>query len=449
MSMIPPAGRRSALLVFSLVLATAGAASAQSTENYGSVYSGFGLGQRADAPTSQAQMLGGAGIALGGQFANPETPALLADLGLTAFAANLQVQGVRGNDGLGNESELVAGTLGGLRLALPLKAGRLGIGLAYTPYSRVQYEVFSNGEIDLDDDPTTTTPYRVQYEGGGGLQTVSLGIGGRLSSAFQVGAAVDVRFGTIERRTRTRFVLNPADFSEVLSTTDTQLAGATATLGAGFQTPKLFGDADNLRIVGSLTLPTKLWGDRTRVSGFGLDRDTLSTIDVEATLPLTGRLGAAYRPARGLLVSVEGLYEPWSSFEADFAVPGYSPLSTREQPTTNLRDRFRLGGGVEIVPSGGRRQSAYFARTAYRLGGYAERSLVEASGTGINTFAVTGGVSLPALLPTARFDLGGEVGVRGVDGLSGDDVNLVRDLFFKATATINFGERWFVRRQFD
>jgi hypothetical protein len=432
-------------LALTLALATAGAA--QSTENYGSVYSGFGLGQRADAPTSQAQMLGGAGIALGGQFANPETPALLADLGLTAFAVNLQVQGVRGEDGLGNQSELVAGTLGGLRLAFPLKAGRLGLGIAYTPYSRVQYEVFSDGEIDLDDDPATTTPYRVQYEGGGGLQTVSVGLGGRLSPAFQVGASVDVRFGTVERRTRTRFPLNPSDFSEVLSTTDTQLAGATGTIGAGFQTPKLFGDADNLRIVGSLTLPTKLWGDRTRLSGFGLSRDTLSTVDVEATLPLTGRLGAAYRPARGLLVSVEGLYEPWSSFEADFAVPGYAPTGASQ---AELRDRFRFGGGVEIVPSGGRRQAGYFARTAYRLGGYAERSLVETGGTGINTLALTGGVSLPALAPTARFDLGGEIGVRGVEGLSSDgSQSLVRDLFFKATATINFGERWFVRRQFD
>ena len=152
------------LAFLALGLAAAGSAAAQSTENYGSVYSGFGLGQRADAPTSQGQMLGGATTAIGGQFATPETPALLSDLGLTAFAANLQVQGVRGRDALGNESELVSGTLGGLRLGFPISSGRLGLGLSYTPYSRVQYEVFNEGRIDLDDDPSTTTPYRVQYE---------------------------------------------------------------------------------------------------------------------------------------------------------------------------------------------------------------------------------------------------------------------------------------------
>ena len=431
--------------LLALCLAAAVPAAAQSTENYGSVYSGFGLGQRADAPTSQGQMLGGAGTALGGQFATPETPALLADLGLTAFAVNLQVQGVRGTDGLGNQSELVGGTLGGLRLGFPIRAGRLGLALSYTPYSRVQYEVFNEGRIDLDDDPATTTPYRVQYEGGGGLQTVSLGLGARMSPAFQVGAAVDVRFGTIERRTRTRYPQNPSDFTEVLSTTDTQLAGATGTLGAAFSTPRLLGQNDNLRLAASLTLPTKLWGDRVQVVGFGLDRDTLSTRDVEATLPLTARLGAAYRPALGLLVTVDGLYEPWSSFDADFVLPGFSVATG-----SALRDRFRIGGGLEIVPSAGRRQAAYFARTAYRLGGYAERSLVEAGGTGINTVALTGGFSLPALVPTARFDIGGEIGIRGTDALSDDgQASLVRDLFFKATATINFGERWFVRRQFD
>ena len=443
--------RPSALLAFCLAAGfglAALPAAAQSTENYGSVYSGFGLGQRADAPTSQGQMLGGASTALGGQFATTETPALLADLGLTAFAVNLQVQGVRGISGE-DQSELIAGTLGGLRLGFPIRAGRLGLGLSYIPYSRVQYEVFNEGRIDLDDDPTTTTPYRVQYEGGGGLQTVSLGLGARLSPALQVGAAVDVRFGTIERRTRTRYPDNLSEFVEVLSTNDTQLAGATGTLGAAFSTPRLLGEGDDFRLAASLTLPTKLWGDRTRVVGFGLDRDTLSTADVEATLPLTGRLGASYRPAPGVLVALDGLYEPWSSFEASFDLPGYSVFSTREQPTTALRDRYRLGGGVEIVPVVGRR-AGYFARTAYRLGGYAERSLVSSYGTGINTYALTGGVSLPALVPTARFDIGGEIGVRGVDGLSADGrASLVRDLFFKATATINFGERWFVRRQFD
>ena len=424
-------------------------AAAQSTENYGSVYSGFGLGQRADAPTSQGQMLGGASTALGGQFATTETPALLADLGLTAFAVNLQVQGVRGISG-DDQSELVAGTLGGLRLGFPLRAGRLGLGLSYVPYSRVQYEVFREGQIDIDGDAATTTPYRVQYEGGGGLQTVSLGLGARLSPAFQVGAAVDVRFGTIERRTRTRYPQNPSDFSEVLSTNDTQLAGATGTLGAAFSARRFLGDSDDIRVAASLTLPTKLWGDRVRVIGFGLNRDTLATPegnlteDVEATLPLVGRLGAAYRPAPGLLVTLDGLYEPWSSFDADFDLPGFTTAAG-----SALRDRYRLGGGVEIVPVVGRR-AGYFARTAYRLGGYAERSLVEAGGTGINTYALTGGVSLPALVPTARFDIGGEIGLRGLDGLSDDgSASLVRDLFFKATATINFGERWFVRRQFD
>ncbi len=63
-------------------------------------------------------------------------------------------------------------------------------------------------------------------------------------------------------------------------------------------------------------------------------------------------------------------------------------------------------------------------------------------GIDINTLALTGGLSLPAFTPGTRLDINVEVGTRGTT-----DQNLVRDVFYGVSATLNIGERWFVKRK--
>jgi hypothetical protein len=61
----------------------------------------------------------------------------------------------------------------------------------------------------------------------------------------------------------------------------------------------------------------------------------------------------------------------------------------------------------------------------------------------IHTVAATGGLSMPSLFPGTYVDLNAEIGRRGT--ISKD---LVRDLYANISATINFGEQWFVKRRF-
>jgi hypothetical protein len=103
-----------------------------------------------------------------------------------------------------------------------------------------------------------------------------------------------------------------------------------------------------------------------------------------------------------------------------------------------------VGLGAEITPGGRNRNASFLQRWAYRLGGYAERGLYAPTGDAVTTTALTGGVSLPNRISGARIDFGFEVGTRGeAVGL------LVEDVFFKGTATFNFGERWFIRRRLN
>jgi hypothetical protein len=139
------------------------------------------------------------------------------------------------------------------------------------------------------------------------------------------------------------------------------------------------------------------------------------------------------------MFAIDARFEPWSTFDSDFAFHGYNST-----PGENvLTDRLRIGGGIELIPSPLDRDAPLLARTAYRFGGYFDQGYVAPRQHSLSTIALTGGISLPTIRPGTYFDLGVELGTRGTT-----QEGLVRDLFIKGTATLNFGERWFVRRQF-
>lgn len=434
------------LLFLGLLLVLGAAdARAQSTRDYGSVYSAFGVGERVSFASSQSQMMGGAGVGLRSvTYVGLENPALWSDLALTQLAANAQIQGLRAEDAAGERAELTSGTFGGLALGVPLYAGRLGLVLGFRPYSRVNYLAIREGVVDdpHDEIPGADLPYRVNFEGDGGLQQFRLGLGYRLGRAVAVGASLDALFGTVEYRQRTEFPT--ASFAETRTTQRTQLSGVSATLGTVVSTAGVLGEADVLSLGAALTLPTRLSGERTETLGLSLDQDTLAAVASGGlTIPMRLVAGLAYVPSERWALAADVHYEPWGGFESDFALGGFDPAAEVDQ----LRDRLRVGGGFQVIPAGADRSRAYFARTAYRLGAYYESGLAAPFGDGsaepsaVSTLALTGGLSLPAFLPTARFDLGFEIGTRG-----STEHGLVRDLFVRGSATINFGERWFRRR---
>ncbi len=444
MRLLPSVGRPALFaLAFALSLAVSPAALAQGQNNYGSIYSLYGLGERVEVGSSQSAMMGHAGAALrSGSYVNLNNPALWADQGVTTFSAGASVASVRSEDAATDESSVgTAGDLTQLHLGLPLLAGRLGVALAYRPYSRVNYRAARRDSIAVEDE---VAAYTLNQEGAGGLQQLSAGLGLRLNDAFQVGASAEVLFGTQELLQRTQF--DSALYRETREARSTRLRGITATLGAAFTARSLRSDGDLLTVAAALTLPTQLDADRTVTLGESLDRDTLLTpagetsVDGDARLPLVVRGGLAYQTGGRWAVALDGLYEPWSSFESSLPVGGYD----EDQSVDQLQDRYRVGGGVEVTPAGTDRRAGVVRRTSYRLGGYAERGLYAPTESSVTTLALTGGLSVPNRLTGARFDLGFELGTRGsTEGV------LVRDTFLKGTLTINFGERWFVRRRFN
>ena len=431
---------RFVLLAF---LVLPGLAHAQGQNNYGSIYSLYGLGERIEHSSSQAAMLGHAGASLrSGAYVGLANPALFADQGVTTFSAGASVATVRGEDALtAGTSTGTAGDITSVHLGIPLLAGRLGVAVAFRPYSRVNYRAAIEDSITVEGD---MEPYTLNQEGSGGLQQLTAGIGTRIGSAIQLGASAEYLFGTQEYLQRTQF--DDANFAETRESRSTRLHGFTATLGAAVTARALRAEDDALTVAASVTLPTNLSATRSTTLGESLDRDTLRTpdgalsVDGDADLPLTARGGLTYRAGSRWALTVGGLYEPWSGFESTLPLGGFDAANNVDI----LRDRWRVGGGFGITPAGRDLRASALRRTSYRIGGYAEQGLYSPDGQDVTTLALTGGISVPNRITGARFDLGAEVGTRGsTTGV------LVRDSFLKGTLTINFGERWFIRRQYN
>lgn len=407
-------------------------ARAQSSPD-GSLYSRFGIGELQSFSSSQIEAMGGVAPSMHSlNYLNFSNPGTWADQVLTRAAAGFTYQTLSISDAAENQSRLSSGFLNAVQFSFPLLERRLGLAIGFLPFSRVSYSVQQPGTLYPTNPEPDTVAYTVSFEGGGGLQQIVGGVGYRINPNFSVGVSVQGLFGIIENGRRTSIF--EAGFQQTNVATETRLTGITGTLGSLFTTRSLLREEDFITVGAAFTLPTTLSGERVRTLGEGLDRDTLSTIGSGSVrLPLRLEVGMAYHPDPRWIVSTGGKYEPWTDFESDFSFPA---LGIEGDPLSN---RIRAGAGVEFLPAGADQLSPYLTRIAYRLGFYLDQSYISPNpDERIRTMAVTGGLSLPTLMSGTRLDINLDVGTRG----STND-NLVQDVFYRLSANVNFGERWF------
>lgn len=400
----------------------------------GSVYSRFGLGELRTAPTSQSAALGGGGFALRSLFyANFANPATLGDQTLTRLSISGMLHRTDQRDEQDNTSRQADLSLGSVQLSLPLYDQKLGLGFQLAPYSRVAYTTGSEGVFisPLQD----TTAFTAQFDGSGGLHRVDLSAGWQVSPTFAVGASINGLFGVISEARTTDF-----ETTELLGSrfnTSTRVYGFGASVAA-------HANLGAFSAGGVVSIPIQLDAKRTRTLGASLDADTLGTeLSGTLTLPMSFQGGMAYRLSSQVLAIADVVYEPWSSFESTLSWPGYGcPAGANCSNALNrFQDRLRVSGGVEFYPAGTRFFAPYRDRVSYRLGGYYDPSYVlPLDGRQLSTIGVTGGLSLPTLVPGTHVDVVLEAGFRGEA-----ERNLIEDRFYKFSVTVNIGERWFER----
>lgn len=427
---------RSALVLLAGCMVASSAFAQSKTE--GSIYSRFGLGELYTYSSSQMQAMGGGGVASHSlNYSTFINPASWGDQVVTRASMGFSLQSVSATDAADNTSAVSSGNLNAIQFSFPLYDRKLGVAFGFAPYSRVSHNVRQDGQLISNPDTGETTDYSIFFEGSGGLQTINLGAGYRLSPTVSLGLSGDFIFGILREAQRTRFV--GGNFAETVVSTSTRLVGATGTAGVLFSLPELLRESDELSFGAAITLPTTLSGDRVNTLGETAESDTLGAkVDGSLDLPLRLRAGLAYTLNDHVNMVSDVLYEPWSSFESDFTHPGFDPNGT------NLfKDRVRASAGIEFLPAGSDFFASKLARITYRLGVYVDQSYVSPTADqDLQTFAVTAGFGIPALTPGTRVDVNFELGTRG----STDD-NLVRDTFFRFSLNANVGERWFQRQK--
>ena len=392
----------------------------------GSLYSRYGIGELTSFASSQAQALGGASTSLfSDDYMNFGNPATWSRQTLVRLAVGAQFDRLQARDAFGRSEQLLRGNFNALQVGIPLLAGKLGLGLSYEPYSRSHFRVTTTGTLEQD------LLYEINYEGSGGIHRTRIGFGLQLNSWASVGASADILFGILEEGRRTTF--SHADFLETNLVKTTRLAGFSPSVGVA-----LSFDGENYTIVVGAggAIPPTLHGTQTYTLGQNLDLDTLGTVqngNIKLPYRISGGVSFRYQDRWLFIADVE--HAPWSTASTTLPFPAFEP--------DKLRDRFRYSAGIELIPEANSIQARYLSRTAYRLGFYKDNLYISpVANREIFVTAITGGLGLPTLFPGTRLDLSFEFGTRGTTS-----ANLIRDRFIGVSATLNVGERWFVKRK--
>lgn len=379
--------------------------------------------------------MGGGGLALSSSlYANPQNPASLSDQILTRFAGGLTYESITTEADGFDPGTLASGMLSGVHLTFPLRINKLGLGFSMSPYTRVSYRIQDLGAVAPDPSSQETSALIKEFNGNGGLYQLSSGVGYRLSPRLSAGASLNFIFGILEEARSTFF--NDARFVDRTVRESTRLRGASATLGARFIVPGL-PEGMGLVVASTFTLPTTLDGERSYALTTSVGRDTLgTTTNGDISLPMGFSAGIAFQPERRWTVLADVTWEEWSSLESDFSLPGV-PLTG----TNTLSDRLRVSSGLEFWPGSGRPFASYRSMIAYRVGAYTDRAYASPlANETIRSVGITGGLSIPSLIPGTTIDLNVDVGQRGQTGNG-----LVKDRYLRFGLNINFGERWFDR----
>ena len=153
--------------------------------------------------------------------------------------------------------------------------------------------------------------------------------------------------------------------------------------------------------------------------------DTVKLGSGTVSVPSQMSFGITNVFARKYVVSGDFITQDWSG--------------TKEESSLNveLSSSYRAGLGFEILPS--QDAVSLFDRLTYRVGGFYEKNYYTVSGNDINTWGVRAGLSIP-IGQYNSIDLGVNYSRRGTT-----ENGLVKDQLLNFTASVNFGELWFIR----
>jgi hypothetical protein len=386
-----------------------------------SPYSAYGFGDLVPAVRTSQALMAGAGVAFTEPFTVlSDNPASYSGLARPVFDINITARRTDLRSATSSAQRSEASFMG-FSLGVPFGKGRWGLALGLNPYTDVSYGLTERVSTEVG-------VVERSYTGSGGLDRVFAGVGhtvlvqradslGHTGNRLFVGANFNFLFGSIEQ---TRDAVYPFDggFSNLRAFSSLLLRAPSGDVGAIWQgdlTRKATKESDNWRygIGVSAQLPVQFRATYSDListyarnsSGIETLRDSVVQNDGvrgQVDLPFGLGFGLSVRNTRWIFTA-EARYRDWSDLSIE--VPGYTlPAPTRAATTLIAAARFN--------PSF---EGSLFQRTVYRAGVRYGQDYLVVNDQGLNTMAMTLGLSLPinALQTNSYIHIGGEFGRRG------------------------------------
>lgn len=394
----------------------------------GSSYSIFGVGDIRYASGVRSAGMGYTGLGLSDLgYINGFAPASWARINRARLEASLLYEGYSSTDGSHNRY-LSRADFNGALLAIPISEPNGVVLVAgILPFSTVNYDAYTRGEYLTTRD---SMPYTVHHVGTGGITRGVFGLTYAPSEQLAFGFSTDVLFGSIDAE-ETQLPQN-SSYTGGAVTSRVTTDGVTFSLGTlytglGELLPPLRGLSLGAVITSRGVLSAR---DQSlyRFSGSETtsERDTSAEIARQSAFPLAFGIGVGYLAGDRWLLAADYHRQLWSQ------------ATLNDLPAPSLRDSYRLGIGVERLPSRDR-YASFGQLVAYRLGAYLHATYYEPNAEPIDEWGITLGGGFPFSGET-RINVALEYARRGTL-----DAGLIRDTIFRLSASLNISALWFVQ----
>ena len=418
-------------------------------------YSRLGIGDLLDQNFAATAGMGGLSATYHDPYhINILNPASYAWLRATAFEVGINSEYTRLNDG-DNGTNIWDGQLNYMAIGFPMRNPinealdrrkrdfGWGMGLALTPYSRVNYDIITTSAL-VDSTNTVSS-----FKGNGGTYKLHWGTGIRYKN-LAVGATLGYFFGKNNYQRQTDLQGAGTHYRNDLVDA-TSVSGVTWNAGIMYDLVFKSRNDEGKLVPNGKKLVFGAYGNSTQdftanttnlyqriytvnigsVSGAEIV-ETPDTMATQETLPSELSFGIQYVDENKLRVGFNYTLANWSEFSY--------PIQTQA-----LSNAYKASFGVEFTPDDAS-YNKYLNRVRYRIGGFYHQDPRSFGGEQLQHYAITLGMGMPVVLPrqqTSFVNIALEAGQFGLP-------DALRENYVKLTLGFTLNDNsWFYKRKFN
>ena len=365
-------------LIGTLMLAGSLSALAQSSIN--SPYTRYGLGELSDRGFANNAAMGGVGYALRNSghinmlnpasFTAVDSLSFMFDVGMSLKSSNFQENGIK-NNAKNSSFDYIA-----MQFRLH---PRLGMAIAFTPYSTLGYNFTTTQPVEGAEDVTATN----LFYGDGGLQQITGGLGFKVLNNLSIGVNAGYIYGTLQYQSTKGFSVS-SDQTNVYN----NIKVNSYVADFGLQYTQKINKSDKLTL--------------GLVYGLGHTLNSTDTRGIQVT-DNSSYSSVNEHVINDSYVFLIPLVQVWHITMLKALPLELITLSKNgrkvkyENSTDAYNDRSKIAAGVEYLPNPIGR--SYLKRIRYRAGGYYKSSYLKLPQCdGPSEYGISAGFGLPLQL---------------------------------------------------